>query len=787
MEELNRILNILSERGLNNFSPEELDDLFAPLKEQYPEIYGDLTPAQIIELVIKQNPEISSTLPTRQQLEAWQAVAEQRSSSRQKSAAQAKQDIEAFKARQEVLLKRAKESRSRNESLNLKLKPEEIEKINKTFDKQTLAEINSQNETVFIVKHEEELTKVTNSQTRSRQILKEIHDTAINPTKSVIAAKAADKNSFLANAIASAEIREEVVSKLRKDLLSKRAQLESTLPQFTKFIILPEEVENIDLEIADEPVANAALVNIENLENIAYTSPDTITQTSFTAEINITPPSYIGIIPTKWVAEAAINDSLKKNEVEQKAVLTNLTGKLRVEIAAKASGVHFTKDDLKKLDSFFSKYPYSEQWIVGLQQYSSKFNNAQREVILKSSDSNFIPRVGGKFGFVQRIRSQVVGAGLKLFGKGANVALSEAKEKAITAGVKGASSLLAKAGLSKAAGAIASIAGTPIVGVIVSAAISSLQKAASWIKRKLKKLDKKEIFFYIALPLMLLGGIFPGAFGSIAQLGGVALGVGTIGSALPTIVKFLKSLSTNVLAPSLTKPIISTLIGVPIAVAIIIFFINTGAYLVPPGERAFGSGSVPSGISIEGSCPIPNGVISCGSLGSGSSVTGCEHGSNSYWAGLESIGTPKCSWGLPSSDGRRCSTSQIPGNVCYSSKSQCPDYGAALDVTYPGLNGAVCAADPQNYIAYFPRIDGQDLEWTFVTSLTGCSGECGIYRASSGSDAYEIYVTHLQSIVRSGSSGEPIGFIYCYLDTGPHLHIELKINGTYVQPDSLCQ
>lgn len=89
----------------------------------------------------------------------------------------------------------------------------------------------------------------------------------------------------------------------------------------------------------------------------------------------------------------------------------------------------------------------------------------------------------------------------------------------------------------------------------------------------------------IALPFIGLGaaigvGVGTGfiALGVGAQLGGLTLG--GIGAG---IINFLGAIASAVLG-SIVKPILIILLGFPIAVAIILFIINSGAYVVPPGS-----------------------------------------------------------------------------------------------------------------------------------------------------------------------------------------------------------
>jgi hypothetical protein len=181
------------------------------------------------------------------------------------------------------------------------------------------------------------------------------------------------------------------------------------------------------------------------------------------------------------------------------------------------------------------------------------------------------------------------------------------------------------------------------------------------------------------------------------------------------------------------------------------------------------------GIYATGSCPIPDGYLSCGSYDPQS--TSCNHGSNDYWSNK----TP-CDWALPSID-HSCQYSPYPGNVCYDKSSTCYYYGFAADFAYSDRR-----ADAP---VIYPEIDGQILEWELEREIPfrENSGAGAILRAEAGGNVYEIYITHLNDVPSGGRSGEVASTLYDF-DNGkygsPHVHLELKINGTYVRPDDLC-
>jgi hypothetical protein len=206
----------------------------------------------------------------------------------------------------------------------------------------------------------------------------------------------------------------------------------------------------------------------------------------------------------------------------------------------------------------------------------------------------------------------------------------------------------------------------------------------------------------------------------------------------------------------------------------ILFFINSGAYIVPPGGFNIPTSGPLSPYCGYGSCPIPNAEITCGSY------PDC-HGTNWYWAPYNA-----CEWPIPYAAsvgaGSTCTYNQISGSVCENqSAPACPAYGFALDIDYPSNT---CGT---NAPVYFPHLNNVTLSWSWVWGgpySDGSGQENGLYRASDGNNVYEIYFTHLDTMVRSGNSGDRVGNIHC--QAGDHAHIELRINGSFVKPDFLC-
>ena len=130
-------------------------------------------------------------------------------------------------------------------------------------------------------------------------------------------------------------------------------------------------------------------------------------------------------------------------------------------------------------------------------------------------------------------------------------------------------------------------AGTAIGAVLGFLAGFALD-AISWLKRKIQ--ENKEVF----AGMLLLGGglLVGGPIGLVMVVGGGAIGLGaaalSAGGAQATIASVGGIIQTGlygvtkVVLPSIGAPVAVTMIAVPTAIVLILFIINSGAYIVPP-------------------------------------------------------------------------------------------------------------------------------------------------------------------------------------------------------------
>ncbi len=343
---------------------------------------------------------------------------------------------------------------------------------------------------------------------------------------------------------------------------------------------------------------------------------------------------------------------------------------------------------------------------------------------------------------------------------------------------------LAKKGITTtvAAAAAPETAGLSLlIGAIVELGSKILSKIGDFLKKIIPTSFGKPkdwayaglgtIAFSLAVPILLpvgfgmLGYSFlTGGTGAVTgALSGIAGGIGTILGATISIV---------------LVPIGISLIVIPLLLAFIILVITNSGYVIPPGTPI--AGLNPGGGSYEDpgipagfSCPVPSGQIICGVYG-GPYDSYCSggHGSNTYWTG----NPPACQWALPSLDAN-CYYNQKPGSVCYKEGASCPYYGYSSDVSYPDLKAG--------YV-YLPYINGQPVAWSSTPVECISSGCGGVLTAHLDGNTYALYMMHLTTYPTGGVSGNRAGIICNGCAGTPHVHLEIRVNGVYTNPDRLC-
>ncbi len=166
-------------------------------------------------------------------------------------------------------------------------------------------------------------------------------------------------------------------------------------------------------------------------------------------------------------------------------------------------------------------------------------------------------------------------------------------QKAVTnAATKAVSSALTKAGVAVTTKAVAAGVGQaaipiPVIGAIIGWLASKV--LAPLVNKILDFIGKNN--WVLAAPFVLAGLIFGLPW---LTVGGLALGglllAGGAGPALSMAGGFASSVITGIASlaiASIATPLIVALISIPVLVAIILFIINSGAYLVPPKAPFF--------------------------------------------------------------------------------------------------------------------------------------------------------------------------------------------------------
>lgn len=247
---------------------------------------------------------------------------------------------------------------------------------------------------------------------------------------------------------------------------------------------------------------------------------------------------------------------------------------------------------------------------------------------------------------------------------------------------------------------------------------------------------------------------------------GLGAGLGAI-AAIPGI-------AFTAIGAGLASAGITALIGalvIPIAVVLIVFIINTGAYVVPPSPGFSAEGPIDFSTTIgDATCPLPGGHTGVNdSYHAGDESKG--HGSTHYW---NSVIGEFCSFSIPQGSG--CDGPSNSGNLCSSQANTCPFYGFASDLF-----------SSQSREVFAPSINGESLTWNrtggFSNGGATGAGWSHIYTDSTG--RYVIVLTH--TIQQANQSKDiPSGTKLTELfDQGgnTHLHLEFQAEGVWQRPE----
>lgn len=277
-------------------------------------------------------------------------------------------------------------------------------------------------------------------------------------------------------------------------------------------------------------------------------------------------------------------------------------------------------------------------------------------------------------------------------------------------------------------------------------------------------------------PLLIGAGVTAGVLGF--GLGGTA----ALTSAMSSIANIFPTVALEGFK-YLGVTLAGVLLGGTLLVTLILFIINSGAYIVPQNTQGPVTGSpLTDANTITGSCPIPGGVVYVGSFRGANGPY--AHGSNEYWNQVSTPATRCYALPIPLT---ACRRNNDAASYCYTAGSSCVQYGFAADIRYTQKPA------PLAQYVYFPQIGGQTLTWTRSGTIAGC-GYGYTYTATNGTTTHEMLFMHLApGAAAGGDSGQPIGRLLTYAEnsctlsaSNEHVHVEWRINGQYVRPDNLC-
>jgi len=242
-------------------------------------------------------------------------------------------------------------------------------------------------------------------------------------------------------------------------------------------------------------------------------------------------------------------------------------------------------------------HPFSYKW-VSIIYSGQKASLSQAQIA-----SLLIPSANGSTAVLPRksfIGNAVGRIGQQLFGKLASKTL-----KAV--GKKAATKIAETVAIQTAATAFPGVGN--IIAIVIQIGQAIIGKIKNFISR-LKSKEGKEGVLALVFGSMVVGGIvLGGPLGATLVLGGLvpglgflvtkAGGFGPLGTSIGSYGQAFLAGLAGVILPSIGIPIIIAFISIPILIAIILFIINSGAYIVPPSPSQIPGAIVSPYIGIE--------------------------------------------------------------------------------------------------------------------------------------------------------------------------------------------
>ncbi|GEM_PF-3757554 len=334
-----------------------------------------------------------------------------------------------------------------------------------------------------------------------------------------------------------------------------------------------EDARKVITQIAGEEFAGKLLLKEKKSEEYAYQE---ISVSSFWA-------GPIGVPLLKTIEKVAAPSEIKKDPFKLSMELYYQLGVTAGQFETIASSVGLKKEQTEKFLKAFKEYHIVHPFMAieaGLsptqtQRLMSVFQKPTGEVYdevqwFENYQTDF--PVSGVRGLALRVSQQIFGNTAKNIFNGL-----------VENGLKRAAVPFIKAGVKE----LAAAAGTAIAPGIGTALAWLGTTILPWIKR--------------GLPIIfggfgaLIGGVTLGGVGIIIGFsGGFAIGGGITGG---SVAAGIETISGGVAAlggaftSALLAPLVIAVIGIPTAVALILFIINSGAYVVPYATKSAGSGN----------------------------------------------------------------------------------------------------------------------------------------------------------------------------------------------------
>jgi len=333
---------------------------------------------------------------------------------------------------------------------------------------------------------------------------------------------------------------------------------EKTQPAAVESPSLPEEGSGLGLKITPETGRV-----IQKIANRAITAP-------FRAAISFGAPILKVEEPTRAAALSLLAHGVRSDHLESQISQLDAKQQQKIQTLIKA---------VKNEESFFPiqtkllKKAFPVKEITFLLGPASGLTQAQVAIFLRTEEPGRVEVVSRR-SLVGDILNRV---GQQLFGKVSKNFLKRGAEKG--AG-KLAKKAVAKAATEAVTTTAATATGPPgwLVKVLVWLGSEILPRIQRWIKEHFKEI--------LAAGLVGIGVIIGGGAGAALMIGGglvwlAGAGVTTIANSFGAFVSFFVS---GLLAPALGGPLLAILVGLPLVILLILFIINSGAFVVPPAD-----------------------------------------------------------------------------------------------------------------------------------------------------------------------------------------------------------